>query len=71
MPANPQAAYQPAPPQRPQYAPPPPAPAPVLPAAAATSEGKSKTSYLPLIIAFNVLFVLAVVVVLIFVLTKH
>ena len=72
MPTNPQAAYQPAPPQRPQYAPPSPAPAPTLPAAAASGgEGKSKTSYLPLIIAFNVLFVLAVVVVLIFVLTKH
>jgi len=40
-------------------------------AGASGSEAKSKTSYLPLIIVFNVLFVLAVIVVLIFILTKH
>lgn len=44
---------------------------PQIPMAAPQAPGKSKPSYLPLIIILNALFVLAIVIVLIFVLTKH
>lgn len=44
---------------------------PAAPAPASQAPPKSKPSYLPLIIIFNALFVLAVIIVLIFVFTKH
>ena len=55
----------------PQAVPPQPAMPTPPPMAAAQAQTKAKPSYLPLIIILNALFLLAVVIVLIFVLTKH
>jgi hypothetical protein len=70
-PAQPQVPGYPgfAPPAAPAW--PPVAMPPQSAPAAAPGQAKSKPSYLPLIITLNVLFVLAIIIVLVFVLTKH